>query len=263
MASRVLSTASVLPQTQTLRKVPSLTSNGDAQGYSLAPEQVTERRRARVTDGIASSSKNVLSGLSGYKPERDRPSSRLTDRTAGSDKGKERDTGERPASALSSNQPREHRRFRDGESSTRVKEGREERHDQGPTRSSRAPSINSETYQGRTTDKDRYGGLTKRREDGGREREKYQSRDHERHRERTALRTGGSGPETPVSIDDDSPDQRDTIRQEHFNIQQESEEKGLLDDVPLSVQEAWVCEDLGYALQVSDKAEGYVDTMLI
>ncbi|KAJ9125515.1 hypothetical protein QFC22_000476 [Naganishia vaughanmartiniae] len=252
LASRVLSTASVLPQTQTLRKVPSLTSNDNARGYSLAPEQATERRRARATDGVASSSKNVLSGLSGYRSERDRPSSRLTDRTTGSEKGKERDAGERPGSSLSSNHPREHRRLRDGENSARVKEGRDDRHNPAPVKSSRAPSeVNSDADHGRTHDKDRYTGLTKRRDDGGRERDRYQPRDQERHHwERADIRTGSSAPETPVSIDDDAPEQRDTIRQECFNAHQESEEPRLLDGVPLSVQEAWVCEDLGYALQV-------------
>ncbi|KAJ9109172.1 hypothetical protein QFC21_000501 [Naganishia friedmannii] len=250
LASRVLSTASVLPQTQTLRKVPSLTSNADARGYSLAPEQVTERRRARAVDGIASSSKNVLSGLSGYRQERDRPSSRLTDRTTGSDKGKERDTGERPGSALSSNHPQEHRRLRDGESNARVQEGREDRHHQVPVKSSRAPSdVNPEADQGRTNDKDRFTSSTKMQEDESQDRKRYQPRDQERPKERADDRARGSAPETPVSIDDDSPDQRDTIRQEHLNAHQESEEPRLLDCVPLSVQEAWVCEDLGYALQ--------------
>lgn len=256
LAPRVRSTASVLPPTQTLRKTPSITSNENARGYSLAPEQVTERRRARAADDIPSSSKNILSGLSGYRQERDRPSSRLTDRTTGSDKGKERDTGERPGSAASSNRPREHRRLRDGESDARVIEGREDRQNQVPIKSSRATSeINSEIDQLKTSDKDRYTGLTKRREDGGRERERYQPRDQERYRERADTRTGSSAPETPTSTVDDSPDQQNTIRQEQHDTHQESEEPRLLDGVPLSVQEAWVCEDLGYALQVSQVVE--------
>ncbi|KAJ9107800.1 hypothetical protein QFC19_002705 [Naganishia cerealis] len=248
LASRVLSTASVVTQTQALRKVP---SNDNARGYSLAPEQAAERRRTRTADGVASSSRNILAGLPGLRQERDRPPSRITDRTTGSDKGKERDAGERPQSASSSLYPREQRRLKAGEADAGVREGRQDRHRELPVRGSHTPSdMNSEVEPGNAGDKDRNPGFPRKYEKG--ERERYQPRDENTYKDRKNVRAGNSTPETPVSIDDESANRRDTIRQDHSKVPQGSEEERLLDGVPLEVQEAWICEDLGYALQVTE-----------
>jgi hypothetical protein len=252
LASRVLSTATVTTQTQKARRVPSSSSINNAAGYSLAPEPHTGSSRAAE----AGSSRDILSGLTGYKQERERAASRMTDRTAGSDKGRERQAGDRPGSALSNHSRPEQRRTRDGERESRV--GEAGRRHQGTNEKPTTPSdAASEAERIKRRDKDRYPGLQTRDRpdadrradrDAGKTSERYTTREQGEDRSRGTRRPGSSAPETPVTEDGSSAAQRDTLRPPLSS--HDTEERDLLSEVPLAVQEAWICEDLGFVLQV-------------
>lgn len=185
----------------------------------------------------------------------------MTDRTTGSDKGKERYVGDRPESALSTHSRSEHRRNRDAERETRG--GDVGRRPYGTSDKASTPSeVPSEAERTRARDKDRLPGLGRRErevdtgkhKENGRIQERHLARDREGHRERGTHRPASSAPETPVTEDDDSAARRATVRPvdplRPENFRKESDTRDLLREVPLAVQEAWICEDLGYVLQV-------------
>lgn len=252
LASRVLSTATVTTQTQKARRVPSSSSINNAAGYSLAPEPHTGT--SRVAE--AGSSRDILSGLTGYKQDRERAASRMTDRTAGSEKGRERQAGDRPGSALSNHSRPEHRRTRDGEREPRSGEAGRRHH--GTNEKPSTPSdAASEAERNNRRERDRYPGLQSRDRpeavrradrDGVKASERYTSREQGEDRSRGTRRPGSSAPETPVTEDGSSVAQRDTLRPPLSS--RDTDERDLLSEVPLTVQEAWICEDLGFVLQV-------------
>lgn len=118
-----------------------------------------------------------------------------------------------------------------------------------------------------TRDKDRSAGLGRRgerepdpsrrlRDDGGRAAEDRppRERDAPPSWSRDRHRPTSSAPETPVTDDSPSIHQRETLRPGDSlrpePVRKESETRDALSEVPLPVQEAWICEDLGYVLQV-------------
>lgn len=253
-----------MAQTQKPRRVPSSSSINTA-GQFLASDAITGQNHLRPVDGPAS--RDILSGLPGYRQERERAASRMTDRTTISDKGKERHVGDRPESALSTHSRPEQRRNRDAERETRGGEGG--RRTYGTSDKASTPSeVPSEAERPRVRDKDRLPGLGRRErerevdtgkpKENGRIQERHVARDREGHRERGTHRTASSAPETPVTEDDASAARRETVRPgdplRPENFRKESDTRDLLREVPLAVQEAWICEDLGYVLQVRTSA---------
>lgn len=239
-------------QTQKVRRVPSSSSINNAAGYSLAPDAQAGSSRAAE----AGSSRGILSGLTGYNQERERATSRNTDRPSGSDKGRERQFGDRPGSAISSHSRTEPRRTRDAERELRIGEAGRRHH--GTSDKPSTPSdYPSEAERNTRRERDRYFGLQARdRADGDRRvdrdtektSERHATRDHGEDRTRGTRRPGSSAPETPATEDGSSGANRDTLRPPLDS--QDTEEGELLSEVPLPVQEAWICEDLGFVLQV-------------
>lgn len=249
LASRVLSTASITTQTQKVRRAPSSSSINNAAGYSLAPDPQAGSSRTAEAGG----SRDILSGLAGYKLDRERTTSRNTDRPAGSDKGRERPEGDRPGSALSSHSRPEHRRARGEEREPRFGDAGRRTH--GMSEKPSTPSdAASEAERNTRRDRDRYPGIQARsRPDGDRRTDRdagkaAATRDAEGDRPRGTRRPDSSVPETPVTEDGSSGAHRDTLRPPIES--RGSEERELLSEVPLPVQEAWICEDLGFVLQV-------------
>lgn len=241
LASRVLSTASMTTHTQKARRVPSSSSISTA-GHALAPDGTNARPAA--ADGAGS--RDILSGLQGYRQDRERTASRMTDRTTASD-------SRRPGSALSSHSRGAERRNRDAPERD-VRAGEAGRRYGGDT-AAEVPQREGE----RVREKDRLAGLGRRERDADPRRDRDDGRpkdDRPRDREapRDRHRPISSAPETPVTDDSHSTGQRDNARPgdplRPENGRKESDTRNLLSEVPLAVQEAWICEDLGYVLQV-------------
>lgn len=245
LASRVSSTASTTTQVQKVRRAPSSSSIDNVAGYTLAPDP--QAGSSRITQ--AGASRDILSGLAGYRQERERATSRNTDRPT----GRERPEADRPGSALSSHSRPEHRRARGEEREARSGEaGR--RYLATSDKPSTPPEAASEAERNIRREKDRYPGLTARdRPDAERRidrdtRKAAGTRDRDEDRARGTRRPGSSAAETPVTDDGSHGAPRDTLRPPLSS--RDTDERELLFEVPLEVQEAWICEDLGFVLQV-------------
>ena len=245
LASRVLSTASMTTQNQKVRRAPSSSSINNVAGYTIGSDLQAGSSRATEAGG----SRDILNGLAGYKQERERATSRNTDRPA----GRERPEADRPGSALSSHSRPDQRRARGDERETRLGEAGGRFYGTSEKTSTKAEAA-SEAERNNRRDQDRYPGWTARdRPDAerriGRDTGKAGvTRDREEDRARGTRRPGSSAAETPVTDDGSYGAQRDTTRPPLSS--RDIDERELLSEVPLEVQEAWICEDLGFVLQV-------------
>lgn len=248
-----------MAHSQKPRRVPSSSSISTTAGYSLAPEAASTHRTLRTVDS-ATPPGGILGGLPAYSRAREKAASRMPDETTGSDRGKERQGGDRPSSSLSTHSRPEHRRNRDGERQQRI--GEDGRRQYGTSDKASTPSeVASEAERPKGRDRDRYLGLQRRErgadadkeKENGRMKERHLGRDRDGHRERGAHGLTNSVPETPATEEEGSA-QTGSVRLSETlrpsNLGKESDTRNLLSEVPLAVQEAWICEDLGYVLQV-------------